>query len=316
MQFNINVIVVCIIIEQALCNILQKSTNDVSTKTTVQLDCSRFTDDLEIVNALPFRTYIGSMVHDRTYALMDTTNHNIHTLQISKETYFPGNVFCLKNLRTLIIDSTPFNYGNDNYDTGVMPDGLGNLKLLNTLNIKNTKIHKMSDSLGNLTALTTLTLSNCGLMSLPNLSKLISLTSLTIDSNPITSLIGLQRVGTLDLHNCQFSSIPVMATPTTLTTLNMRNNRVSQIVNLYLYTSLRTVDFDGNRINQVLPSIVKLIYLDTLILSNNELWYLPNEITQLVYLKTLNIANNTFSPTEIQIIKDKFKPRLAVKLII
>ncbi len=77
----------------------------------VPLVCSRFKDDLEILDSLPFLSYIGSMTNDRTYALMETTNHNIHTLQIKRESYVPHNVFCLKNLRTLIIDGTPLKYG-------------------------------------------------------------------------------------------------------------------------------------------------------------------------------------------------------------
>jgi len=77
----------------------------------VPLVCSGFADDLAILNELPFITYIGSMDYDRTYALMDTNNHNILTLQIKKESYVPHIVFCLKNLRTLIIDGTPLKYG-------------------------------------------------------------------------------------------------------------------------------------------------------------------------------------------------------------
>jgi len=206
--------------------------------------------------------------------------------------------------------------GNLDSGYGVMPDELGNLKQLTTLSIQNTRIIKMADQLGNLTTLTSLTLINCGLLSLPNLSKLTSLSNLIIDSNPITSLIGVQKVAKLTLRNCQFSSIPTMTIPTALINLDMSNNQLSEVRNLSLYRSLRTVDFNRNRINVLLSSIVHLRFLNTIIMSNNELYYLPDEILQLNSLITLNIANNTFSPTELQLVKDKFKARRpAVKLI-
>jgi len=314
MQFNINVIIVCIAIGQMLCNAQETTTNDMLTKAT-ELDCSQFTTDYDIVQTFPFRVYVGSMLNNRTYALMDSVQ-NIVTLYINKESYVPSNIFCLKNLQTLIIDETPLNYGNLDYDTGIMADGLGNLKKLTKLEIYNTRINKMTDQLSNLTALKSLTLINCGLSSLPNLSKLFALTNLTIHSNPLTSLTGLSRVSTLDLANCHFSNIPVMAVPTALQYLNMENNELSQVNNLNNYRGLYSVNFNGNKIKELLPTIGQLTVLNTLIASNNELWNFPQEVPRWNYLRTLNIANNTFASYELQVIKDNYKTRTLVKLTI
>lgn len=107
-----------------------------------------------------------------------------------------------------------------------------------------------------------------------------------------------------------------MANPTALVTHSMENNRLSQVNNLGLYKNLRSVNFNGNTIDQLLPSIAQLLNLNTLILSNNKLWFLPNEILGLHYLQALNIASNAFLSPELQLIKDKFKVQRAdVKLI-
>jgi hypothetical protein len=310
MQFNINVVIGCIVIVQMLCNAQQTTTKGMLTMAS-KLDCSQFKTDVEIVRALPFHTSMGSMLVNRTYALTNADN-TIHTLYIHRESYVPSNIFCLKNLRVLTIDGTSFNYSTLGYQWGVIPDELGNLKLLNNLQIYNTRINKMTDQLSNLTGLTQLGLINCGLSSLPNLSKLISLTNLTIHSNPLTSLVGLLRVTTLDLYNCQFSDIPAMISPTTLFYLNMENNQLSYVDNLNVYKQLRTINFNGNKIKELLPTINQLIYLTTFLLSKNELQQLPNDILSLTSLRTLNITNNKFAPSELQLIKDNFKKQRPV----
>jgi len=305
MQFNINVVIVCIVIVQMLCNAQQTTTKGMSTITS-KLDCSQFKTDLQIVRELPFDTSMGSMLLNRTYALTNADN-TIHTLYIHKESHVPFTIFCLKNLRVLTIDGASFNYSTLGHQWGVIPDELGNLKQLSILQIYNTRINKMTDQLSNLTSLAQLSLINCGLSSLPSLSTLYSLTNLTIHSNPLTSLVGLYRTTTLDLYNCQFSDIPAMAVPTALLYLNMENNQISYVDDLKVYNQLRTINFNGNKIKELLSTINQLTYLTTLLLSKNELRELPEGILGLTSLRTLNITNNIFAPSELQLIKDKFK---------
>jgi Leucine-rich repeat (LRR) protein len=356
MQFNINVIIVCIIIGQMLCNAAEQTTTNAMWANANEPDCNQFMNDFEIVRSLPFHTPLDPITTSRrTYALMNTNKAIVDTLCIYNESYVPPNIFCLKNLVTLTIDGTPFHYinGNLDYQTGVVPDSLRNFKLLQTLNIRNTqinkmtdyfgnltslrmlnienseihkmtdhfgnltgltvlnirnsKIHKMTDHLGSLTGLTSLVLINCSVTSLPNLGKLTGLTSLSTVSNPLTSLVGLYRVTTLELSNCQFSNIPAMAIPTALTSLYMQNNQLSYVDNLDLYKSLRSANFDGNRIKQLQPSIGQLTSLTVLSLSNNELSELPIGIIKLPNLAALNIANNRFSPSELQATKNAYK---------
>jgi Leucine-rich repeat (LRR) protein len=333
MQFNINVIIVCIIIGQMLCNAAEQTTTNAMWANANEPDCNQFMNDFEIVRSLPFHTPLDPITTSRrTYALMNTNKAIVDTLCIYNESYVPPNIFCLKNLVTLTIDGTPFHYinGNLDYQTGVVPDSLRNFKLLQTLNIRNTQInkmtdyfgnltslrmlnienseiHKMTDHLGSLTGLTSLVLINCSVTSLPNLGKLTGLTSLSTVSNPLTSLVGLYRVTTLELSNCQFSNIPAMAIPTALTSLYMQNNQLSYVDNLDLYKSLRSANFDGNRIKQLQPSIGQLTSLTVLSLSNNELSELPIGIIKLPNLAALNIANNRFSPSELQATKNAYK---------
>jgi Leucine-rich repeat (LRR) protein len=355
MQFNINVVIVCFIIGQMLCNAQDETTTNAMWANANEPDCNQFMNDVEILRSLPFHTPVNPIyTGHQTYALMNS-NSSIGTLYIYNESYVPSNIFCLKNLVTLTIDGTPFHYINGSlaYQKGVIPDALGNLKLLHTLNIRNTqinemtdhfgnleglnvlyilntpihkmtdylsnltgltvlsiensKIDKMTDQLGSLTGLTSLNLINCGLSSLPNLSKLIRLTTLNIASNPLTSLDGLYRVAGLDLSNCQFSNIPVMAYPTALTYLNMQNNQLSYVDSLNLYKSLISANFAGNRIKELLPTVGQLTSLTTLYLSRNELSELPIDIIRLPKLAILNIANNTFSPSELQSTKNVYK---------
>jgi len=305
MQFNINVVIVCIVIVQMLCNAQQTTTKGMLTITS-KLDCSQFKTDLQIVRELPFDTSMGSMLLNRTYALTNADN-TIHTLYIHKESHVPFTIFCLKNLRVLTIDGASFNYSSLGHQWGVIPDELGNLKQLNNLQIYNTRINKMTDELSNLTGLTQLGLINCGLSSLPSLSKLISLANVTIHSNPLTSLVGLYAVRTLDLYNCQFSDIPAMVFPTYLNHLNMENNQLIYVDNLNAYKTLMTINFNGNKIKGLLSTINQLTILTTLLLSKNELRELPDGILGIASLRTLNITNNLFAPSELQLIKDKFK---------
>jgi len=333
MQFNINVVIVCIVIVQMVCN-AQQTTTKAMWANANEPDCNQFMNDVEILRSLPFHTPLDPIyTSGRTYALMNS-NSNINTLYIYNESYVPSNIFCLKNLVTLTIDGTPFHYisGNLDYQTGVIPDSLGNLKLLQTLNILNTQINKMTDHFGNLTGLRMLQIVNTPIHEMTDhLGNLTGLTTLIIQNSKIhkmTDHLGnLRGLTSLKLINCSVTSLPNLSKLTGLTYLNTVSNPLTSLVGLYRVTSLELSNCQFSNI----PTMAIPTALTSLYMQNNQLSYVDNlnlykslisanfagnrikellpTVGQLTSLTTLYLSNNELSALPIDIIR---LPKLAI----
>lgn len=191
---------------------------------------------------------------------MREVDESVTHLNIASERSVPLTVFCLKSLTTLTVYSTSFyEYPSDNdltpgispeierlalsltsltvYDTtiGTLPQEIGKLSRLHTLQLPNTGLVVLPDSIGNLSALRTLNLQNNKLTSLPTaMTNLRSLGYVTLTNNPalrsVQSLNGLPYLSTLYTSSCPIERLPLNLP--NLYSLYMSNNNLTDLVNV------------------------------------------------------------------------------------
>jgi internalin A len=157
-----------------------------------------------------------------------------------------------------------------------LPEAVGNLAALTTLNMSHKGLTTLPEALGNLTALTTLDLSNNQLTTLPE--ALGNLTALT----------------TLDLSNNQLTTLPEAASNlTALTTLNLSSNHLTTLPDaLGKLTALRELYLSNNQLTTLPEAVGKLMALRELSLNDNQLTTLPEAVGKLASLTTLNVSDN------------------------
>lgn len=80
---------------------------------SLALDCSQYHNDLDIVGQFPFPMEM-SLTEDeyenrsRSGFLLNTNGNFVEKIRMVSENMVPSSVFCLRNLTTLRILSTPF----------------------------------------------------------------------------------------------------------------------------------------------------------------------------------------------------------------
>ncbi|KAF3441382.1 hypothetical protein FNV43_RR15296 [Rhamnella rubrinervis] len=151
----------------------------------------------------------------------------------------------------------------------LIPDTLGNLHELRTLDLSETPIEKISDILGNLPELRTLNLSTTRIEKIPDtLSNLHELRTLNLSTTRIEKIPDI--LGNLHgLRTLDFSGTPIEKIPDTLG-------------NLY---ELRTLNLSETPIEKIPDTLGNLHELSTLSLSHCEkLTHLPTNITMLTNL--------------------------------
>ena len=180
-----------------------------------------------------------------------------------------------------------------------VPEWLGNLTALTTLNLQDNQLAAVPESLGNLTALTTLNLSTNWLAAVPEwLGNLTTLTTLNLSGNRLAavpeSLGNLTALTTLDLSRNRLAAVPEsLGNLTALTTLDLWGNRLALAQEwLGNLTALTTLDLSGNRLAAVPESLGNLTALTTLNLSRNRLAAMPESLGNLTALTTLNLSGN------------------------
>lgn len=201
------------------------------------------------------------------------------------------------------------------YLPGIVPDALGNLYRLSSLSIYNSTIVNMTERLGMLTNLYSLSLQDCSLTSLPELHSISELSSVNLHSNQLSKVDGLTSVYNLNIENNLFTDIPTLSTPSSLRYLYMNNNPVRNMLKITSYTDLQRLYLRNATLSSVPPTIDRLKKLQTLDLSYNKLFYLPNNILSLTNLTQLYIQNNLFTSTDIQEFKTRFNssnPRMTL----
>lgn len=311
-------------------------------------DCSRFSNDYDIILSFPFNVDINPFPKTSkfTYGLMDA-DEKIYYLNIVNENYVPHQIFCLKFLQELYIRNTSFYEiePNDNsvyqlpteieyfasslihlgiYDTTIthLPKQLGELKQLKSLELSNTGLVSLPDTIADLSSLTSLSVPGNNLTSLPTtMINLQSLFQITLKNNialqSIQPLNGLSFLHILDARHCQIEHLPLDLPH--LTNLYMSYNNLTYLTGIQTLgnktKNKKYFNFDYNHILSIPPNIQHVNNLYWLNLNDNQLKTLPLNMFNIPTLSQLYIRHNCFYRRELEEIINKFSrtnPNLTV----
>ena len=145
-----------------------------------------------------------------------------------------------------------------------LPEWLGQLTQLQSLNLFGNQLTGLPESLGQLTQLQSLNLSGNQLTALPeSLSLLTQLQSLTLSNNQLTALpesLGqLSQLQSLNLSGSQLTALPEwLGQLTQLQALELADNQLTALPeSLGQLTHLRELDLSGSRLPELPASIVR-----------------------------------------------------------
>jgi GTPase SAR1 family protein len=218
----------------------------------------------------------------------------------------------------------------DNEKLDELPESIGQLTQLQSLNLSNNQLKTLPESIGQLTQLQSLNLSNNQLKTLPeSIGQLTQLQSINLFNNQLTALpewLGrLMQLQSLNLSGNKLTVLPKwLGQLTQLQSLYIMNNQISELPkslgdlpNLnYLYLGNAS---GGNTFNElpvqlrqvkhikslwvgrcnlrILPDwLGELSELETLKFFNNRLIDLPPSLAQLEHLTELDLDNNPLNP--------------------
>ena len=175
-----------------------------------------------------------------------------------------------------------------------LPEWLGQLTQLRELNLSNNQLTALPESLGQLTQLQSLDLSSNQLTALPeSLGQLTQLQSLNLSRNQLTALpdwLGqLKQLQSLNLSGNQLTALPEwLGQLTQLQTLNLYYNQLTMLPeSLGRLKHLRSLWLIGNRLRTFPDCILAVTSIRHLELDGNELTTVPESIGRLVNLEML-----------------------------
>ncbi|MFB7295506.1 leucine-rich repeat domain-containing protein [Streptomyces rubiginosohelvolus] len=180
-----------------------------------------------------------------------------------------------------------------------LPDSLGNLNQLTTLNLYENQLTSVPESLGNLTQLSELHLYGNQLSSVPeSLGNLTQLKVLRLDINQLPSvpesLGNLTQLTRLDLDNNELTEVPApLQNLTELTVLHLFNNHLESVPEwLGDLNKLTLIRLDSNELRDIPESIGNLTKLNGLQLFGNQLTSVPESLGNLTQLRDLSLGGN------------------------
>jgi Leucine-rich repeat (LRR) protein len=164
------------------------------------------------------------------------------------------------------------------------------------------KLAELPESLGRLTQLQSLDLSNNRLTALPEwLGQLTQLQSLDLSNNRLTALpewLGqLKQLQSLDLSRNQLTVLPKsLGQLTQLQSLSLSDNQLTALPEwLGQLTRLQSLDVSRNQLTVLPKSLGQLTQLESLKLSGNQLTELPESLGRLTRLRELSLYDNTLT---------------------
>lgn len=180
-----------------------------------------------------------------------------------------------------------------------MPESLGELTHLGTLDLSNNRLAALPESLGKLTQLRLLDLSYNLIAAVPeSLGRLTQLRSLVLSYNKLTALpeaLGrLKQLQDLNLSHNKLTGLPQrLGQLTKLKTLNLALNGLTALPEwLGKLMQLQWLSLTGNQLSAVPESLGDLMELRSLHLSYNQLKILPELFGRLTKLQYLDLADN------------------------
>jgi hypothetical protein len=193
-------------------------------------------------------------------------------------------------------------YFNNKLKLRELPESLGQLTQLKTLNLSSNQLTALPASLGQLTQLQRLSLSHNALTALPELlGQLTQLQRLVVTNNALTALpesVGqLTQLQTLELSANQLTALPEsLGQLTQLQRLNVSGNQLTALPeSLGQLTQLTSLELDNNQLTELPESLGQLTQLGTLLLSSNLFVSLPDWLGNLAMLVRLEVRANRLS---------------------
>ena len=182
-----------------------------------------------------------------------------------------------------------------------LPESIGQLTNLQTLDLNDNQLVSLPESMGQLTNLQYLGLGGNQLVTLPDsIGQLTNLEELELRINQLANLPesigGLTSLTTLGLGGNQLVTLPEsIGELTSLQRLNLYNNRLVNLPeSIGGLTRLGGLNLTYNRLVNLPESMGGLTRLKMLFLGNNLLVNLPESIGQLTNLQALFLENNQF----------------------
>jgi leucine-rich repeat protein SHOC2 len=187
-----------------------------------------------------------------------------------------------------------------------LPESIGQLTNLESLEIRHNRLISLPESIGLLTNLDSLELWNNRLISLPeSIGRLTNLTLLDLQHNQLTTLpesIGqLTSLNYIELGNNQLTSLPdSFKNLTNLQSLQLSDNQFKSVPeSIGKLTNLKWLDLDGNQLTNLPEFLGEFLNLKHLKLQNNHLTTLPVWFTKLEKLERLELSNNPLTDLSI-----------------
>ena len=183
-----------------------------------------------------------------------------------------------------------------------LPDSLGQLTNLQSLDLRSTNLSSLPDWLGQLTNLQSLNLRSTNLSSLPDwLGQLTNLQSLDLSYNNLSRLpdwLGqLTNLQSLYLSFTKLSRLPDwLGQLTNLQSLYLSDNNLSRLPDwLGQLTNLQSLDLSRLNLSRLPDSLGQLTNLQSLDLRSTNLSSLPDWLGQLTNLQSLDLSANNLS---------------------
>ncbi|QUY43156.1 COR domain-containing protein [Acaryochloris marina] len=181
-----------------------------------------------------------------------------------------------------------------------LPESLGQLSQLQSLNLRSNQLTALPESLGRLSQLQTLDLTNNQLTALPeSLGRLSQLQSLNLSNNQLTALpesLGqLSQLQSLNLSSNQLTALPEsLGRLSQLQTLDLTNNQLTALPeSLGQLSQLQSLNLSRNQLTALPESLGQLTQLTELEISSNRLKKLPSSLARLTLLITLGAATTS-----------------------
>jgi Leucine-rich repeat (LRR) protein len=189
-----------------------------------------------------------------------------------------------------------------------LPESLGQLPQLQSLDLSSNQLTALPESLGQLPQLQSLDLSSNQLTALPeSLGQLTQLRSLNLSQNQLVALPGslgqLTQLRSLNLSYNQLVALPwPLGLLTQLQSLDLSRNlltalpeSLAQLTRLRLlrqFTQLQSLNLSGNQLTALPEWLGQLTQLQSLDLSYNQLIALTESLGNLTQLKSLDLSHN------------------------
>ncbi|PPS08924.1 hypothetical protein GOBAR_AA11718 [Gossypium barbadense] len=180
-----------------------------------------------------------------------------------------------------------------------LPDSIGKLCSLITLDLSDNRIVALPDTIGGLSSLKKLDLHSNKIAQLPDsVGDLLSLVFLDLSANQLSSLPAtfgrLVRLEELDLSSNHLPSLPdSMGSLISLKKLNVETNDIEEIPHTIGHcSSLKELRADYNRLKALPEAVGKIETLEVLSVRYNNIKQLPTTMSSLANLKELDVSFN------------------------